>query len=472
MSSVFLKKKSNMKKWVSIVLLFASWLVLFWLTSDNKTPWQRDKNVDKNHITVMLGDVAVQQYNRMGFTGGMVRYHKQSNMWIVGTEQGNILTFNIKGEQVWKRNFGIGKITAMAFSRDGERLYVGEQSPSGNVYALNIKSGELLWKIAAADGIGSDPAVRSYPSVTRILVDVDERVYFGAYRMVMNKRGQRDYFSKIFAVQTNGTVMWQFPKQKPMDAWVNWFDLSTKEPLLSFSTSNYSVQEQMEYKKNIYTLDLNKLEIKIGVEIPPVAPFESTVIRSSPNYSDDGKYLVGISSDGRGFVFDESDNLLWQVAVARPRQIEDDWLTAVGRKAIATPYGVVFTTLNTFNRNSWQLSTPVEHPGNNAIFLFDYDGKFKAKFTAGGNTEESESKGHLLATAVGRNLRTQNYESHGVLLLDLKQATMVDFYKTQGPMQAVDISDDLRYMAAIEAPAQLENGTILGAYRLHIWQLE
>lgn len=46
------------------------------------------------------------------------------------------------------------------------------------------------------------------------------------------------------------------------------------------------------------------------------------------------------------------------------------------------------------------------------------------------------------------------------------------FYRTQGPVQGVDISDDLRYVAAVEAPAQLENGSVQGKYRLHIWELE
>ncbi len=473
MSSVIVTKKKRIKGYLALFLLAISWVALLLLTGDNKTPWQRNIVISDKHIEVRLGDVPVQQYTRMGFTGGMVRYHQASKMWMVGTEQGNIIAVNMKGEQVWKRNFGIGKITTIAFSKNGERMYVGEQSPAGQLYALRAKDGELLWKYSTSEAIGSDPAARSHPSITNIYVDEQEQVYFSAYRMVSNKGGKREYFAKIFVVNAAGTPQWQYPAQQPMDAWVNWFDVNEKEQLLSFSTSNYEVHEQMKYTKNIYTLDLRTKDIKNELVIPPVQPFERTIMRDSPNYSADGRYLAGFASDGRAFVFNASDNsLLWQATISRPRKINGEWLNAVGRKVVFTPYGIVFTTLNTFNRNNWQLSIPVEHPSNNGIFVFDYQGVLLEKFIVGGNTEETEQKGHLLVTAVGRNVRTKDYDGHGVLVIDLKKMKQSAFYRTQGPVQGVDISDDLRYVAAVEAPAQLENGSVQGKYRLHIWELE
>lgn len=465
------KRTNKLKGFLALTLLAISWVVLLWLTG-SKTPWFTTfGSRDNAHITLNLGDVPVQQYTRMGFTGGMVKYNRTGNFWLVGTEQGNILAVDMQGRQLWRRNFGIGKITALAISDDGNKVYVGEQSPAGQVYALNAQTGDILWKFATAETLGSEPALRSNPSITRIVVDGQERIYFSAYRFRMNKNAQREYFSKVYVLSARGEALGQYPPDKPMDAWVNWFAVAPEHNVLTFSTSNYDVSNRMQYTDNLYFLDLKHMQLQNSKKITPIEPFERTVMRASPIYSTDEKYLAGIASDGRGFLFDTYGQPLWQVSVAKPTNIGGEWVNAIGRKALLTEYGVVFTTLNTFNRNNWQLSTPVEHPGNNGIFIFDYDGNFKAKFTAGGNTEETESKGDLLAVAVGRNVRTRTYQEHGAMLIDLKQLRIKQLYKTAGPVQAVDISDDLHYIAAIEAPAQIDSGKIIGEYRLHIWDI-
>ncbi|MDD4250156.1 MAG: dehydrogenase, partial [Methanosarcina sp.] len=41
-------------------------------------------------------------------------------------------------------------------------------------------------------------------------------------------------------------------------------------------------------------------------------------------------------------------------------------------------------------------------------------------------------------------------------------------YGTEGITVSVDISSDGRYIAALEAPARLDDGTVLGEYRVHI----
>jgi len=163
-------------------------------------------------------------------------------------------------------------------------------------------------------------------------------------------------------------------------------------------------------------------------------------------------------------------NLLWTRFVSVPANVDNTWINASGRDGFVTDYGVTFTTINTFNRENWQLPTPLEHPSNNSIFLFSLDGEFKYQFKAEGTMEELAFADNLVACAVGRNVRTHNYAAHGMLLVDLKDGKEKLFHHTEGPCQAIDISADGSKVAAVEAPVLTPQGKILGAYRLHIWE--
>ena len=144
--------------------------------------------------------------------------------------------------------------------------------------------------------------------------------------------------------------------------------------------------------------------------------------------------------------------------------------TASGRDGYVRKEGVLFTTINTFNRENWQLPTPVEHPSNNSIYMFNLDGTYKYQFKAAATVEEIAFADNLAACAVGRNVRTHDYNAHGALLLDLADGREKEFFHTEGPVQAVAISQDGGMMAGVEAPALTPQGKIIGAYRLHIWR--
>lgn len=146
-------------------------------------------------------------------------------------------------------------------------------------------------------------------------------------------------------------------------------------------------------------------------------------------------------------------------------------MNASGRDGYVTPYGVLFTTINTFNRENWQLPTPVEHPSNNSIFVFNLDGTYRYQFMAEATMEDlAFAQNQLVACAIGRNVRTHNYKAHGALVLDLQSGKKQNFFATEGPCQAVGISADGSWVAGIEAPALTPQGKIIGAYRLHIWK--
>ena len=460
---------NRFRGWIALVILAVSWCALYWITG-SRTPWnQFNTGSNEQGVSAYLGDIPVINYDRMGFTKAVVRYIKAENGWLVGTERGELFLFNNEGRVLWKRSLGIGKLISVCISNDTKTAYIGEASPEGNLYAINVKSGDIIWQHKASDFVGTEASLRSHPSIVHIAVDKEDNVFANCYRFKMTKDGTRSYSAKMLAIEKSGKLLWQYPANETIDCWINWCDVNDNNGKVVISTSAYDYRPDMKYRDTLYFLD-KKTGTKVNsVWVPPVPPFENTVVRSSPNYSKDGRFLAASCSDGRGMLFDSVGNLLWTRFVSVPANVDNTWINASGRDGFVTDYGVTFTTINTFNRENWQLPTPLEHPSNNSIFLFGLDGEFKYQFKAEGTMEELAFADNLVACAVGRNVRTHNYAAHGMLLIDLKDGKEKLFHHTEGPCQAIDISADGSKVAAVEAPVLTPQGKILGAYRLHIW---
>lgn len=455
-----------------IFLLFAlTWAALFWVTG-SRTPWQMFAETDAEAGTVIsLGDLSGQNYDRMGFAGGEVRYIEKTGGWLVGTDRGEIFCLTEDGSERWMRSLGTGAIQSLAVDRKGGIAYVGEKSPDGNLYAIRIETGDILWTYAGKDIIGADLSIRSEPSPVHAAVDEEGNVYAVFYRFSAAPDGTRRYISRIMAFSGKGEELWRYPKEENMDAWVAWDTVSGAVGRLAFATSNYDHADELRYSDNLYVLDLRTGEKTGSAKISVDPYFTSATMRNGPNFSSDGKYLAGMTSDGRGFLWDADGRLLWERQVSGPAKAGGAVINAAGRDAYVTSRGVLFGVINTFNRENWQLPSPVLHPASNSLFLFTPEGEFLWKYRAGGEIEGVDTAGDVAALAVGRNVRTHDYKVHGAAAVSLKDGREISSYHTKGPVQAIAISKDARRMAGIEVPAVTPEGELIGAYRLHIWDI-
>lgn len=460
-----------LKKILPLILLGLSWLALLMMTNESK-PWyifsEKPSNVS---ASVPLGEVSIENYDKMGFTKGLVEYVPSNDTWLVGTDKGEILDIDQSGKVLWKRSLGTGKLISLALSKDHKTAYVGEQSASGQLYALEIATGEILWKYNSSELIGTQPEKRSLPGVMHIVVDKQGNIYFTAYRFLMNADSSREYFTRVVALNPSGQMLWKYPQAEIMDSWVNWCTIDDDKQI-AVSTAISEIKANMKYQDSIYILDRSTGNLITSKTIPPVAPFANTVMRSSPNFDQAGKLLAASTSDGRGLLLNSSGEVLWTRNLSKPQLVESSWINASGRDAYIFDFGVIFTTINTFNRDNWQLPTPVEHPGDNSVFLFDTEGNFKYKTRFSGTVEQLTFNKGLIACAIGRNVRTHNYKVHGVAIIDAKTGEKNSFFHSAGPTQAVAISSDNKKIAAIEAGAVTPEGEIIGAYRLNIYTVE
>lgn len=457
------------KGYLAILVLILSWLALYWITG-SRTPWNQFHLDERGDISVYLGDIPTQNYDRMGFTRALVRHCAPEAGWIVGTERGELFLFDNGGTQKWKRNLGIGKLVSICLNKEGSVVVVGEQSPEGNFYAVDTHTGDILWKKQIVDYVGANPEQRSFPSVVHVACDAEGNFFVNAYRFIMNQQGHRAYAGRMVAFDAQGKELWKYPQHENMDSWINWCDVSDASGRAVLSTSAYDFREEMKYKDTMYVLNKQTGALIASSLVPAVPPFDNTVMRGSPNYSQDGEFLAACASDGRGFLFDKDGKILWERFISKPTKVDGAWLNASGRDGFVTKQGVLFTTIATFNRENWQLPTPVEHPSNNSFFLFNLDGTFRYQYRAQGTMEELAFAQDDVACAIGRNVRTHNYKAHGALVVDMATGKEKHFFATEGPLQAVSISEDAQLVAGVEAPALTPGGKILGAYRLHIWK--
>lgn len=458
-----------MKKW-SVAVLAASWMILGWLALKESPVDAVFSAAQTKESVVSLGDTPVYDYGRMGFTRGVVRASPANDGWTVGTDNGEVLGFDRQGRQLWRKSIGIGKITAMTYSNDGRFVAIGEQSPSGNIYAINAATGEVAWTYATANVVGADLKRRSYPSVMRIQTDEAGNYYAATFRYARINGELSEYVGRICSLTSDGKERWLFPQLEPMDAWVSWFAVDRTGENLVFATANFESTATIKYQANLYWLKNSALVKETYIQ--PIAYYARTVMRGSPFFNKDGSLLTAMASDGRGFAYDQNGELLWQTVISKPQRVADSWINAVGRDALPTKEGVLFTTVNTYNRDNWQLSTPVEHPSSNSLFMFDNNGNFRYQWRAGGGVEEVDHGERLAVVGVGRNLRTKDIGVHGAAVIRLSDGVLQDKLQTEGPCQAVAISADEKTIAAIEAPALMSDGKIIGAYRLHFYELK
>lgn len=462
-------------KTILIFLLFGiSWLTLFFLT-ENKTVWEIFGNTDVAGETVIsLGNMAGRNYDRMGFDGGKVIYSPADHGWIVGTTKGDVYHFSAEGRERWSRNLGIGEIRSLVLSKDSEIVYAGENSPSGTLYAVQAKTGDILWRFDGVDIIGVDNKNHSNPMPVHVETDYEGNVYAIFYRSTVLKNHTRAYISRVISFDKKGNERWIYPIDTNMDSWINWGSVTSRTGRFAFASANYdkSGSKERVYNKNIYVLDKDKGTLINAVDIPSVPLFEITTIRNGPNYSYDGNYLSTMTSDGRGILLDKDGRILWQRFLSRPHKVAGDWYNAAGRDAYVFSEGVIFTTINTFNRANWQIPAPIIHPSSNSVYLFDVSGNYKFKYTAEAEVEGIAVSNGVAVIAVGRNVRNHNYSAHGAAVISLVDGKELNRYRTKGPIQAIAVSDNARYVAGLEVPAVTPEGSLIGSYNLHIWDRE
>ena len=420
---------------------------------------------------ISLGKVEVYNYQRMGFTRGFLQFSPDSQYLAVGTENGEVLMLDNSGQMLWQKKLGLGKLTALQFTPDSRFVLIGETSPDGLLVCLDRSDGRELWRQSSAGELGVDIKNKTLPGFVAIRTDGYGNVYAVAQRYIRYPDGRYDYRGRIYKFKPTGERLGLFPDNHNLDAWVSWLSVDAKGEKLTFGTANWDTAGVHRYTDSLYCVDGQFQGILWSKLLPPAPPFQNTTLRSGPEISADGKYVTGIFSDGRCFLYDGQGQELWLRTLSSPQKIANVELNAVGTYGQMAGEYAVFSVSNTYNRANWQLPTPVEHPSSNSIFVFDRQGQFTSRYKLGGMIEDMAVQEQTLVLAVGRNVRTKDPSVHGLYALSLPDAQLLDYAATNGPTVGAAVSADGAYAAGVEAPIQLDNGEVTGEYKLRLYRI-
>ncbi len=419
-----------------------------------------------NVKNINLGNVEVYNYQRMGFTHGFIKFSPDNQHLAVGTENGDVLMITMQGHVLWKKNMGLSKITALAFSHDGKKLLVGESSPEGALLCWNVADGTEVWRQVSGQELGVDIKGKTYPGIVYITTDSNGNIYAVASRYIRKADNNSEYHGRIYKFDQSGKVVGMFPDNHNIDASLSWLSVDQAGEKVVFGTANWDVTGSKSYGDNIYCLDGNLQGVRWSQLLDPVAPYRNTTMRASPDMTENGNYIGSMVSDGRVFLHDGEGKKLWEHSVSQPKKIGGVYINATGSYVQLVDDCVVVTTGNTYNRANWQLPTPVEHPSSNSIFTFNMDGNLIHKYKLGGMIEQMAVNDHKVVLAIGRNVRTKDVQVHGLYILSLPGTEIIDAVSTTGPCVGAAISPDGQYVAAVEAPLQLDDGQVIGEYKL------
>lgn len=424
----------------------------------------------KKVAEISLGAVAPLYFQRMGRPGGEIVFASDGSLLAVGTENGEVLMVRPNGEVVWKKRMGLAKISAMTFSPDGIQLYVGETSPLGSLVCFGAADGRELWRMNSKEDLGINIDQKIYPAILHLTVDTLGSVFAVGLRYEFNKANQREYISRLYRLSSDGRLMQKFPADHNIDAWVGSLAVTPRGERMIFGTANFHVMSNLRYPDHLYCLDNRSNQILWSDKLDVRPPYQTTTVRHAPAMSTDGQTYAIAVGDGRGIAYDPNGQKQWVRELSQPWKIGGSYLrvTPLATKYIDEQF--VFFTSTSTNLVNFQIPTPMEHPNGNSVFVFSRQGEMRGKYTAGGMITNVADGGERLALSVGLNIRTKDTSVHGVAILDRRVAKQMDFISMKGPCIFTVISPDGKTVAAIEAPLKLDDGGIIGEYRLNLWK--
>lgn len=418
---------------------------------------------------------------------GEVGFSPDGKYLVVGTHTGYIKAIETAtNKPVFEKKISEGQIQPFDFSQDNKYLVLGEQSVDGYVYAFELPDGKEIWKFRTGDDIGSD--IKNQPVVRRV-----EVVGNTAYAIAARSASGADlnyYWTRIYAFDIeSGRVLWKYPENEVMDSTVSWIDVSKDGKYIAFETYVFAKsgkRGERKYKDGEVVV-LNGEGKKLWSYEKSILPYQDNAwAYRGISFSNDGKYLTSTDAYGAGYLFDNDEiiksgkaSLLWSKNISTAIEISGIPIYASLNYAYILGDNFLFSAGSTFipskAKSAKYNKAPVEHPNGNTLLVYNLKGdllwKWKVEGYAGRTGTSKDER--FLVFPIAQNLVTNNIDVHGVYVFDNTAqggatSKLAYIYKTKGIVVAAAISPDGKYIAALEAPARLEDGSVIGEYRVHI----
>ncbi len=426
-----------------------------------------------------------------------VRFSPDGTRIAIGTFLGQIVVTDIyTGNVLLKKKIAEGLIKHLDFSPDGKTLYFGEQSVDAFVIAMDIKSGEILWKYRMANDLKTSPppakddlwGIYRLPGCYRLkTLNNGDILVLGIHSWgdIRDIHGM-NRLSRIYRFSPKGKLKWSFPKHEGMPLSMIYMDSDSAGRRIAILTgySGKNCPTNYEYKPGSLLVLNGKNGFLAGKHIfKPFQPhFQMIGFWQSISVNPLGNMASIGMRDGRTFVFNLDDVTPIKVFYfGTPIMISNVPVSASATYThLAADGSVYFQTGNSSvpHLNSMQtvVAPPGPHPNANTINVVDEKGDIMWRFKSGHVYQNfwTSMDGRWVLTSVKKEDPVTGRES-GAMLFDTHRpgggsSKIVFYYQVKGiSFFHADIARDGSAFAIIEVPYKdPKTGKLVGTYQVHV----
>ena len=371
-------------------------------------------------------------------------------------------------------------IKQVVWSDDGDTLYVGEQSPDGNLYALDPTTLEARWTWRAADVVDTStpPAgedlygVYSLPGIYGVeLLESGELVASAVHGW--NTEAGRLNKSKVVRISPAGEVLAQWPAEGTADATIFGLRTDGRHVVVGVNRSADGPDPDLPIH-GVQVLALPDLEPVFRHVEEPLAPHYDKAFLWEAVDLDAGRVLLGYG-DGRVRVVG-LDGETVSVDAGTPILAGDVPIGASVGFGFFLGDGFAYSTSGTvipWGAAAPELRPPTLHPNENAIWVHDADGSLRWTWRGEQQVAGFVRRGDHLVVGAGDRRSDARRDLYGAVVLRLAgegsgAERLEAFCATEGPVFfRQDMTADGR-VAVIEYPYVEGEGVLRGAYRVTV----
>ena len=416
----------------------------------------------------------------------------------VGTNAGHVAIINpLTGDRIWKTRISEGYAKHAAFSPDGKRFYIGEQSADAFIYAYDLSTTKptLLWKYRMADDIDTSTpqnpddvyAWVQYPGPYRIsTTEAGDLLVVGNHSWTKEGVGLKK--AKLYRFDgATGAVKWKWPPGQSLPMTISWFDYSRDVKTVALLVYKRGSGDTMSFKSGtLYVIDGETGGTAWEHTFDPLKPyFEEVTFWRGVSVAPDGRFINVTADDGRAFIFNATLDPggikpLWETNLTTPLEVSSIPIIATNGTIGATNDFALFVTGDTFIPYHLQKGAqqpPSAHPNGMTLFAHRWSGEKAWQWTLENMPQglQVDGTGRYAIISVSKRGRNIQKQFHGVSVFDLTAeggglSKYLYTYRTEGqlPYDTIDISTNGQFIALIEAPITMPDETVRGRNRVHI----
>ncbi len=424
-----------------------------------------------------------------------VRFSPNGKLLAIGTFLGHIKMVEVyTGKVLWDKKVAEGMVKKIDFSPNGTRVYFGEQSVDGFVYAADTETGHILWKFRLADDLQTSLPydeediykIYTLPGCYRLKVlDDGDILVLGIHSWGdIKKKQSRIRLSRIYRFSPEGKIRWAFPKKGAMPMSLIYMDADSQGRRIAVLADilGENAPKDFVYKAgSLFVLEGDTGDMKGKYVFKPIAPFTKIGFWQSVSVGVHGKLASIGMRDGRTFLFNLDTVLPIKIFnFGAPIMISNVPVSASATYTHLSLDNIAYfqtgnsSIANASGRMRYAVP-PGPHPFANMINAVDMTGQVKWRYHSGHHYQNfwTSQDGRWLITCVQRGNQNDGSDTGAILFDTHRQgggtSKFVYFYQIKGIVFFhADITKDGSAFAIAETPYQDSSGKLIGKYQVHI----